>query len=145
MIASIKMPVDTFQPSAGVQTSIYVFEAGKPHNFEMDTVKFIDFRNDGYKRTLRGNYEIDHPTERYQDIVKIFRLGKNASKNKEFHNELWEFDDIYIEDLINDSGEDWNFEKHQIIDTAPTEEDFISVIGEYLSFEVSQLLKERDK
>lgn len=144
MIASIKMPVDTFQPSAGVQTSIYVFEAGKPHNFEMDTVKFIDFRNDGYKRTLRGNYEIDHPTERYQDIVKIFRLGKNASKNKDFHNELWNLEDIFIEDLITDSGEDWNFEKHQVNDSSPTEDDFMSVIGEYLSFEISQLFKERD-
>lgn len=144
MIASVKMPVDTFQPSAGVQTSIYVFKAGKPHNFEMDTVKFIYFRNDGYKRTLRGNYEIDHPAERYQDIVKIFRLGKNASKNKDFHNELWNLEDIYIEDLITDSGQDWNFEKHKVIDTSPTEEDFMSVIGEYLSFEVSQLLKERD-
>ncbi|WP_379146278.1 class I SAM-dependent DNA methyltransferase [Paenibacillus sp. sgz500992] len=145
MIASIKMPVDTFQPSAGVQTSIYVFEAGKPHNFEMDTVKFIDFRNDGHKRTLRGNLEIDHPTERYQDIVKIFRLGKNASKNKDFHNELWNLEDVYIEDLITNSGEDWNFEKHKVNDTSPTEEDFMSVIGEYLSFEVSQLLKERDQ
>ena len=32
-----------------------------------DIVKFIDFRNDGYKRTKRGIAEIDHPTERYQD------------------------------------------------------------------------------
>ena len=41
--ASIKMPTDLFQPMAGVQTSIYIFEAGKPHDFEQ-TVKFIDFR-----------------------------------------------------------------------------------------------------
>ena len=33
LLASIKMPVDTFQPSAGVQTSIYVFEAGTPHDY----------------------------------------------------------------------------------------------------------------
>lgn len=144
LIASIKMPVDTFQPSAGVQTSIYVFEAGRPHNFALDTVKFIDFRNDGYKRTLRGIYEIDHPVERYQDIIKIFRLGKNASKNIDFHNELWNLDEVYIEDLITDSGDDWNFEKHQVNDTSPTEEDFMLVIGEYLSFEISQLVKERE-
>lgn len=143
LIASIKMPVDTFQPSAGVQTSIYIVEAGKPHNFEMDTVKFIDFRNDGYKRTLRGNYEIDHPAERYQDIVKIFRLGKAAVRNPDFHQELWNLDKVYVEDLITDSGIDWNFEFHQVNDTSPTEEEFMKTVGEYLAFEVNQLLTGR--
>ena len=140
LIASIKMPVDAFQPSAGVQTSIYVFEAWVPHNFNNDLVKFIDFRNDGYKRTKRGIVETDNPTERYQDIIKIYRLGKNAVKNKEFHFELWNLEDIFIEDLINDSGEDWNFEKHQIIDTVPSEEEFKKAMSEYLSWEVSELL-----
>lgn len=53
VIASIKMPVDLFQPMAGVQTSVYIFEAHKPHDLDK-TVKFIDFRNDGYKRTSRA-------------------------------------------------------------------------------------------
>lgn len=140
LIASIKMPVDTFQPSAGVQTSIYVFEAGNPHDFYNHLVKFIDFRKDGYKRTKRGTLEIDHPTERYQDIIKIYKLGKNAGKNKEFHSELWNLDDVYIEDLINSSGNDWNFEKHQIIDTTPSEEDFMKTVGDYLSWEANKLL-----
>lgn len=143
MIASIKMPVDTFQPSAGVQTSIYVFKAGKPHNFKMDTVKFIDFRNDGYKRTLRGNYEIDHPVERYQDIVKIFRLGKAAIKNPDFQHNLWDLDKVYVEDLITDSGIDWNFEVHQVNDTMPDEEDFMKTVGDYLAYEINQLLNGR--
>lgn len=34
LLASIKMPVDLFQPMAGVQTSIYVFQAGTPHDFD---------------------------------------------------------------------------------------------------------------
>ncbi|MBX4163361.1 HsdM family class I SAM-dependent methyltransferase [Priestia megaterium] len=144
LIASIKMPPDTFQPSAGVQTSIYVFKAGTPHNFEMDTVKFIDFRNDGYKRTSRGNYDIDHPSERYEDIVKIFRSGKNAKKQKGFHKELWNLDDIYFEDFITEDGDDWNLENHQIIDTKLTEEDFMKTVGDYLIFEISELLKGRE-
>lgn len=53
LAASIKMPTDLFQPMAGVQTSIYIFEAHKPHDFQK-IVKFIDFRNDGYKRTSRA-------------------------------------------------------------------------------------------
>ena len=140
LIASIKMPIDTFQPSAGVQTSIYVFEVGTEHDFNNHLVKFIDFRNDGFKRTKRGTLEIDHPTERYQDIVKIYKLGKNAGKNKEFHQHLWNLDDVFVEDLIGEHGDDWNFEKHQVIDTTPTEKDFMKTVGEYLSWEISQLL-----
>ena len=41
LAASIKMPTDLFQPMAGVQTSIYIFEAHKPHDFQK-IVKFID-------------------------------------------------------------------------------------------------------
>ena len=40
LAASIKMPTDLFQPMAGVQTSIYIFEAHKPHDFQK-IVKFI--------------------------------------------------------------------------------------------------------
>ena len=136
LIASIKMPVDLFQPSAGVQTSIYIFEVGKKHNFQNDIVKFIDFRNDGYKRTKRGIAEIDHPTERYQDILIIYKMGMNANKNPNFHADLWNLGDVYIEDVIDESGNDWNFEKHQKIDTMPREEDFIKVVEEYLLWEL---------
>lgn len=74
LLASIKMPTDLFQPMAGVQTSIYIVEAHTPHDFEQ-TVKFIDFRNDGYKRTSRALQEIDEPTKRYADIIKYTRQG----------------------------------------------------------------------
>ncbi|PFI25786.1 SAM-dependent methyltransferase [Bacillus thuringiensis] len=141
MIASIKMPADTFMPAAAVQTSIYVFEAGTPHKFESDVVKFIDFRNDGYKRTTRKISELDNPIERYQDIVKIYRSGKNAIKNPEFHNSLWNLDEIYFEDFISDSGVDWNLEHHQLIGNVPDETDFINTVSEFISFEIGEILK----
>ncbi|GAB2023056.1 N-6 DNA methylase [Pseudolactococcus yaeyamensis] len=55
LLTSIKMPIDLFVPMAGVQTSIYVFEAHvkKGHDFEKP-VRFIDFRQDGYKRAKRS-------------------------------------------------------------------------------------------
>lgn len=140
LIASIKMPVDLFIPMAGVQTSIYVFEAGIPHDYEK-TVKFIDFRNDGYKRTKRGLNEVDSPTERYQDIVKIYKAGKSAKVNEN----LWDIDEIYIEDFISDDGNDWNFEQHKKIDTKPKLEDFKNTVADYLSWEVSNILKSEDK
>lgn len=140
LLASIKMPIDLFVPMANVQTSIYIFEAGKPHDFQK-TVKFIDFRNDGYKRTSRGINEIDNPTERYQDIIKIYKAGKKAEVNKD----LWNLNEIYIEDFITESGADWNFEQHKVIDTTPTLADFKQTVSEYLAWEVSNLLKDTDK
>lgn len=140
LLASIKMPVDLFIPMAGVQTSIYVFEAGIPHDYDK-TVKFIDFRNDGYKRTKRGLNEVNSPTERYQDIIKIYKAGKNAKINKS----LWDIDEIYIEDFITDSGNDWNFEQHKKIDTKPKLEDFKDTVADYLAWEVSNILKSEEK
>ena len=135
--ASIKMPTDLFQPMAGVPTSIYVFEAGKPHDFDM-TVKFIDFRNDGYKRTSRAIQEIDEPTKRYADIVKIYKAGKNAKVEAK-----WDLDEVYIEDFITADGKDWNFDQHKVIDTKPTLEDFKKTVSDYLAWEVSNILKKR--
>lgn len=140
LVASIKMPTDLFLPYAGVQTSIYVVEAGTPHKFKTDIVKFIDFRQDGYKRTLRGIYEISNPKERYLDIPIIYNMGLNSDKNSDFHKELWDLSEIYMEATISNSGADWNFEQHKSIDATPTESDFAKVVGDYLAWEISQIL-----
>jgi type I restriction enzyme M protein len=135
LVASIKMPTDLFVPMAGVQTSIYIFESSKPHDFEQ-TVKFIDFRNDGYKRTSRAIAELDNPTQRYSDIIKIYKAGKNAKLEAD-----WSLNDAYIEDFITDSGADWNFDQHKIIDTKPTFDDFRKSVADFLEWEVSNLQK----
>lgn len=140
LVASIKMPVDLFMPMAGVQTSIYILKhTNKPHDFDIP-VKFIDFRNDGYKRTKRNLQEIDSPTARYSDIVKIYKAGKNA-KNLQAD---WNLEEIYIEDQITNSGADWNFDQHKKIDTKPTFDDFRKTVSDYLAWEVEQILKSED-
>lgn len=138
LLASIKMPVDLFVPMAGVQTSIYIFKAHEAHDYDQ-TVKFIDFRNDGFKRAKRGISEVDNPIQRYQDVIKIYKAGKRAEVSKE----LWDLDAIFIEDFITDKGNDWNFEQHQIIDTKPTLDDFKKTVADYLAWEVEQLLKNK--
>lgn len=138
LLASIKMPVDLFVPMAGVQTSIYIFEAHRSHDYEQ-TVKFIDFRQDGYKRAKRGITEVDSPAQRYQDIIKIYKAGHKAQVS----SDLWDLDKVYIEDFISDKGNDWNFEQHQKIDTKPTLEDFKKTVADYLSWEVTQLLQSK--
>ena len=47
-----------------------------------------------------------------------------------------------IKDTITLNGDDWNFNQHQKIDTTPTEEDFKKTVADYLSWKVSQLMKE---
>ncbi len=138
MVASIKMPPDLFNPNAIVQTSIYIFQSGIPHNFKTDIVKFIDFRNDGYQRTERIIREVDNPSERYEDLLYIYKMGLNAIKTDEFHKHLWNLEDIYIEDTISDSGKDWNFEQHKIINLNPSEDDFKSVVRNYMLYELQK-------
>lgn len=128
MIASIKMPSDLFIPNAIVQTSIYIFEAGTPHNFDYDKVKFIDFRNDGYKRTSRCIKDVDSPIARYEDLYLIYKLGYNALSNPNFHSNVWNISDVYCEDTISDKGNDWNFEKHFSYSDKPTIYDFADTI-----------------
>ena len=139
LLASIKMPIDLFRPMAGVQTSIYIFQAGVKHDFEK-LVKFIDFRNDGYKRNDRIVSEIDNPKQRYSDLVTIYKQGLRA-KIKNDYKDPMHLESIYIEDFIDSSGKDWNFEAHQKIDSKPKLEDFKKCVGEFLSFEVAQILK----
>lgn len=127
LLASIKMPGDLFKPSAGVQTSIYLFKAGYPHDVK-SKVKFINFSDDGYKRTDRGLRKIGNPDKRYHDILDVYKYGDTTK------------DIDIIEDVITLSGKDWNYDQHRIIDTTPTEEDFLKTVGDYLQFEISQIL-----
>lgn len=143
MIASIKMPSDLFEPNATVQTSIYIFKSGTPHKFDYNIVKFIDFRNDGYKRTERCIKETDYPTERYQDIYLIYKLGFHAVKNPQFHSELWDLKRIYCEDTISDEGNDWNFEKHIEISDKPDDEAYLSLIDSHLSWDIENWVSEQ--
>jgi len=141
LIASIKMPIDLFQPMAGVQTSIYVVEhTGKSHDYKKQ-VKFIDFRNDGYKRTKRGIIEIDNPVQRYNDIIEIYKNGATANVS----SSLWNLKQTVAMSVITNKGNDWNYDQYQIIDTKPTLQDFKKTVGDYLAWEVSNLLKQQSE
>ena len=134
------MPIDLFVGKSSVQTSIYVFRVGEPHQKD-DIVKFIDFSNDGYTRTNRKKSnnnlrDTDKAKERYQEIVDLVRFGKNK---------LNIFTEIeYYEGYIDpQNGSDWN--QSAPIDTRPTLDDFKKTVSEYLAWEVSNLLKNTDK
>lgn len=139
LLASIKMPIDLFIGKSSVQTNIYVFRVGEPHQKD-DIVKFIDFSNDGYTRTNRKKAsnnlrDTDRAKERYQELVDLVRYGKsklNIFTEKE-----------YYEGTIDpENGADWN--QSAPIDTRPKLEDFKKTVSDYLAWEVSNLLKNND-
>lgn len=138
LLASIHMS-DIFHGKAGVQTAIYVFDVGTPHNIKQ-LVKFIDFSNDGYTRQNRKKSSqdtnlknTDHAIERYDELVNLVLYGKS------YLNYFTE--ENYTEDTITLNGDDWTFKQHQKIETVPTEEDFRDVVKEYLSWKVSAIMK----
>ena len=138
LLASIKMPTDLFIGKSSVQTYIYVFRIGESHQND-DIVKFINFTNDGYKRTGRKKSsknlrDIDHAMERYQEVADLVRFGKSKL------HYLEEAD--YYEGHINpDSGNDWN--KTAPIDIMPTLDDFKRTVSEHLAWKVSNLLRQQ--
>ncbi|HFC8490737.1 type IIS restriction enzyme M protein [Neisseria flavescens] len=136
LLASIKMPLDLFIGKSSVQTNIYVFKVGEPHEKD-ETVKFIDFSNDGYTRTNRKKAsnnlkDTGNARGRYEELVQLVRFGKkklNIFSEKE-----------YYEGTIDPkNGADWN--QTAPIDTRPTLDDFKKTVSDYLAWEVSNLLK----
>ena len=136
LVASIKMPTDLFFGKSNVQTNIYVFKVGEKHEKD-EMVKFIDFSKDGYTRSNRKKAsnnlkDTDNAKERYDELVNLVRFGK--SKLIIFS------EDEYYEDTIDpNNGADWN--KSRPVDTIPTLIDFKRTVGDYLSWEVLQILK----
>ncbi len=140
LVASIHMS-DIFCGKAGVQTAIYVFETGTPHN-ENSIVKFIDFSNDGYtrqnKKKSSANVNLKNTNDapgRYAELVDIVL---NRKKKTQY------FDDFLIEDTISLNGDDWIYSQHKKIDTKPTEGDFRKTVADYLSWKVSTIIKNED-
>lgn len=139
---SIKMPSGLFGSKASVSVCIFLIKVGRPHE-EDDIVTFIDFSEDGYTRQNRkkSTQEVnlrntDHAEERYDEIVAHV-LGKKPKTS--YYTEQ---NGKIIKDTITLNGDDWNFNQHQKIDTTPTEEDFKKTVADYLSWKVSQLMKE---
>ena len=138
LIASIKMPIDIFIGKSSVQTYIYVFRVNEAHKKD-DIVKFIDFSKDGYTRTNRKKAtnnlkDTDRAKERYEEVVNLVRFGKdklNIFTEKE-----------YFEGKIDpENGADWN--QSAPIDTTPTINEFQNTVSDYLSWEISTLLKKK--
>lgn len=145
LIASIKMTEKLFIGKAAVQTAIYVFEVGRPHNTQ-DVVKFIDFTEDGYSRQNKKKSsqtvnlrDTDNAKERYNEIVKLVNFGRGVNDcNLHYYKEQ------YVEDYITLDGNDWTYAKHRKIETVPTADDFSKVVKEFLAWRVAEIIKQEE-
>ena len=139
--ASIHMS-NIFCGKAGVQTAIYLFKVGRPHE-EDDIVTFVDFSNDGYSRQSKKKSSqdvnlrnTDHAIERYTELEAIVL---NKKKNTNYYSEE---NGLVIKDTISLSGEDWTYSQHKKVNTKPSELDFRKTVRDYISWKVSNLIKD---
>lgn len=144
LLASIHMS-DIFCGKASVQTAVYVFRVGTPHD-KQQVVRFIDFSNDGYSRQNRKKSsqsvnlrDTDNAKDRYDEVVKLVRYGRGVNDCN-----LHYLKECYIEDYISLDGADWTYSQHRKIDTRPTAEDFRRVVKDYLAWRVGEIIKNEE-
>lgn len=140
LMASIKMLADLFVGKAWVQTNIYVFKIGEAHHKD-EIVKFINFSNDWYTRTARKKAsnnlkDTGNAKERYEELVNLVRFWKSKLK-------IFTENEYYENTIDPTNGADWN--QSAPVDTTPTLVDFKRTVADYLSWEVSQILKNHKK
>lgn len=138
LLASIKMPIDIFIGKSSVQTNIYVFRVNEKHHKDF-MVKFIDFTNDGYTRSNRKKAsnnlrDTGNARERYEELVNLVHIGKSKLK-------IFSEKEYYENTIDPNSGADWN--QTVPVDTKPTLSDFKKTVADYLSWEVSNIIKQK--
>lgn len=139
--ASIKMPAGLFGNKASVSVCIFIFKVGRPHEAD-DLVTFIDMSEDGYSRlnrkksTQETNLRDVNDAKGHYEEALAHVLGKKPKTTY-----YTESNGTLIHDTISLDGDDWLFVQHQVVDMTPTEDDFKTVISDYLSWKISSLMK----
>lgn len=121
---------DTFY-GVGTNPVIAVFTAHEPHP-EDKVCKFIDFREDGYEvRAHVGLVEGDSAKDKKQHLLDVWN-GRIEAPSK-----------FCVESTVQPDDE-WLHSFYYFNDEIPTESDFEKAIGDYLSFEFSMVMQNRE-
>lgn len=121
---------DTFY-GVGVNPVIAVFTAGEPHR-EDKVCKFIDFRDDGYEvRAHVGLAEGDSAKDKRQHLLDVW-FGRVEASSK-----------FCVESTVKPDDE-WLHSFYYFNDEIPTDADFEKSIGDYLTFEFSMVMQNRE-
>ena len=123
----IKMSVNLFYPIAKVQTSIFIFRAGIPHDYEQDVI-FVNFENDGQKQGKGSQIKDEKVKKQYLEAAKAYKKRESVGNIP------------VILDKISDKGDDWMFERHVQQDTELSADDFDEYLSDFLAFELNQMV-----
>lgn len=141
LIASVKMPANLFCGVVSVQTALFIFKTGEPHD-KNNAVHFFDLSIDGFNRQRsKRNFIIKDVKDgkgHYAELVKrLFNLKVDTQY-------LTEDAGTYIKDTITLDGEDWVYKSHKKIDTTVTEEDLKKTIRSYLTWKADKELRNKN-
>lgn len=126
----ISLSKDTFY-QVGTIPCIAVFTAGEPHPSDK-LCKFINFEEDGYKIAAHvGLLETESAKDRKQHLLDVW-FDRIQAETK-----------FCVETTV-ESTDEWLHSFYYFNDSIPTEEDFIKTIGDYLSFEFSMVMQNRE-
>lgn len=126
----ITLNKDTFY-GVGVMPCIVIFTAGIPHEEDKEC-KFIDFRNDGYKVSPHiGLIETEQAKDKKQHLLDVW-FDRLEAETK-----------FCVKTTIEPSDE-WLHSFYYFNDEIPMEEDFEKTIGDYLTFEFSMIMNNRE-
>lgn len=121
---------DTFY-GVGTNPVIAVFTAHEPHPADK-ICKFIDFRDDGYEvRAHIGLVEGDSAKDKKQHLLDVW-FGRTEAPSK------------FCVESTAQPDDEWLHSFYYFNDEIPTEADFEKAIGDYLSFEFSMVMQNRE-
>lgn len=126
----ITLNKDTFY-GVGVMPCIAIFTAGIPHSQDKEC-KFIDFRNDGFKVAPHiGLIETEQAKDKKQHLLDVW-FDRIESETK------------FCVKTTVEANDEWLHSFYYFNDEIPTEEDFEKTIGDYLTFEFSMIMNNRE-
>ena len=126
----ITLNKDTFY-GVGVMPCIAIFTAGDPHTKDKEC-KFIDFREDGYKVAAHiGLMETEAAKDKKQHLLDVW-FDKMEAETK-----------FCVKTTI-ESSDEWLHSFYYFNDEIPTAEDFEKTVGDYLTFEFSMIMQNRE-
>ncbi|MEN8348886.1 N-6 DNA methylase [Acinetobacter nosocomialis] len=126
----ITLNKDTFY-GVGTMPCIAVFTAGEPHQKNKEC-KFIDFREDGFKVSPHiGLIETEQAKDKKQHLLDIW------------FNRI-EADSKFCVTTTIEPDDEWLHSFYYFNDEVPTEAEFEKTIGDYLTFEFSMIMQNRE-
>lgn len=126
----ITLNKDTFY-GVGTMPCIAIFTAGIPHSEDKEC-KFIDFKNDGFKVAPHiGLIETEQAKDRSQHLLDVW-FNKIEAETK-----------FCVKTTVK-ADDEWLHGFYYFNDEIPTEQDFEKTVGDYLTFEFSMIMQNRE-